>query len=224
LRRIGGFLGRSPFGPIYEQAVKAADCVAEVPALVEALARRDRAAALRVAERIRRAEHEADLIKSEIRDHLSGSLFSSVERSEVMLVVSLMDALPDDAEDLARLVMVRDTPAPGELGERLAGLARKAKEAADGVVSVAGMLRDLMERSGSRSECAELLARIASLGELGFAAEEAELGFLKRLFESERELGPVDIVVLMQMAARVAEIVKSAENVADAIRRMVLNR
>ena len=224
MRRIGGLLGRSPFGPLYEQMVKVTGSVEELPRLVRALARGDEEGVARSAGRIRRIEREADDVKSDIRDRLSNSMFTSVERAETLHLVSCIDSIADDALKVAKLVAVRKTPVPEALSQDLAALAERAREAAQGLVDVLGMLRDLMEGDASRAEGAKVLERIASLQRLDSAVEDAEVEVLRALFAKEKDLGSVDVMILMHVVGQVADTARQAENVADAIRRIVLNR
>ncbi len=224
MRRIGGLLGRSPFGPLYEQMVKVTGAVEELPRLAGALARGDEDGASQAAERIRRIEREADDVKSAIRDHLSNSMFTSVDRAETLHLVSCIDSIADDALKVAKLVAVRRTPVPAALGGNLVALAELSQEAAQGLVEVLGMLRDVMDGTASRAEAAKVLERIESLQQLDSTVEDTELDVLRELFAQEESLGPVDVMILMNVIRQIADTARQAENVADAIRRIVLNR
>ncbi len=224
MRRIGGLLGRSPFGPLYEQMTKVIGAVAELPKLMEAIAGDDAAAIARSAECIRRIEREADDIKSEIRDRLSNSLFASIDRAETLLLVSGIDSIADDALGVAKFVTVRHTPAGGKLGTDLVALAGRALETAQGLLEILGMLRDLMDGSAARADAGKVLDKIAALGEIDAALEDTEIEVLRGLFEHEEELGAVGVMILMNVIRQVADTARRSENVADGIRRIVLNR
>ncbi len=224
MRRIGGLLGRSPFGPLYEQMTKVICAVAELPKLMEALAGDNAAGVARSADTIRRIEREADDIKSEIRDRLSNSLFASVDRAETLLLVSGIESIADDALGVAKYVTVRRTPAGGKIGVDLAALAGRALETAQGLLEILGMLRDLMDGSAARADAGKVLDKIAELGELDAALEDAEVEVLRGLFEHEAELGAVGVMILMNVIRQVADTARRSENVADGIRRIVLNR
>ncbi len=224
MRRIGGLLGRSPFGPLYEQMTKVMCAVEELPRLMEALSSGEEASVTKSAARIRQIEREADDIKCEIRDRLSNSLFASIDRAETLLLVSGIDSIADDAQRVAKLVAVRPTPASGKLGEDLVSLAGRAREAAERLLEILGMLRDLMDGPASRADADKVMERIAALGELDAALEDAEIEVLRGLFEHEAELGAVDVMILMSVVRQVADTARRSENVADGIRRIVLNR
>lgn len=224
MRRIGGLLGRSPYGPLHEQLTKVTTCVEEMPKLLREMARGGKKRVAASIRRIHRLEHEADDVKSAIRDRLSNSLFRSVVRSEVLGLVNMIDSIADNAEMVAKLVSVRWTAVPGRLGDPLVGLGEMALESARRVTAISGELRDLIEGSSSRAEAAKLLEKITGFGEFGFDVEEEEIAVLKLLFNREAEAGPIDLMFLMRIIAQVANVARQADNVADAMRRIVLNR
>jgi len=224
MRRIGGILGRSPYGPLYEQTTKVTTCVEEVPKLLREMAKGNKKRVTASIKRIHRLEHEADEVKSAIRGRLSNSLFSSVVRAEVLGLVNMIDSIADNAEKVAKLVAVRWTAVPAHLGEELVGLGEMALKSARQVTEVSGELRELIEGSSSRKDAAKLIGKINDLGEFGFAVEEREIEVLKLLFEREEETRPVDLMFLMRIVSQVAAITREVWNVGDAIRRTVLNR
>jgi len=224
LRRIGGILGRSPYGPLYEQMAKVQTCVEEVPKLLGQMAAGDKKKVAASIKRIRRLEHEADEVKSAIRGRLSNSLFSSVERAEVLGLVNMTDSIADDAEKVAKLVSVRWTAVPDQVGDELIELGEMALESTRRVTAVSAELRDLIEGSSSRADASKLLGEINDLGEFGFSVEEKEITVLKALFEREDEASLVDLMFLLRIVNQVAAISRVGWNVGDAIRRIVLNR
>ena len=224
MRRIGGILGRSPYGPLHEQTVKVATCVEEVPRLLREMAAGDKRKVAASVKRIHKLAHAADEVKSAIRDRLSHALFRAVERSEVRGLVNVIDNIADSAEKVAKLVSVRWTAVPDHLGENLIELGEMALASAHRVSGVSGELRDLIDGSSSRADTTKLLGEIKDVGEAGFEVEEKEIEVLKLLFEREAETGAVDLIFLTQIIGQVAAIARQGWNVGDAIRRIVLNR
>lgn len=234
MRRIGGLFGRSPYGPLYELMVQVQRCADELPSLMQAMAQADKGTVEDAVARIHGLEHEADEIKGEIRDRLSKSLFTSVERSEVLLLVGCIDSIADDCEKAAKLVSVRKTPVPEGVASALVGLAGKGREAAAMLLDVLGKLRDVIEGSSDRSEAEVVLSGIRDLGRHEFDVEEAEIGLLREIFKLEapaegpgpagEKLSPVDLIILMRVVNQVAAVARQAENAGDTLRRLVLNR
>ena len=98
---IARLFGKSPFAPLQTHMDKVASCIGELPSLFEALLEQKTELIPAIAEKISKLEHEADLTKNDIRSHLPKSLFLPLERSALLEILSLQDALADQAEEIA---------------------------------------------------------------------------------------------------------------------------
>lgn len=107
---IAKLFGKSPFAPLQTHMDKVACCVGELPALFQALVTQDMGTIQEISEHISRLEHEADLTKNDIRNHLPKSLFLSVDRGALLDILSLQDALADQAEEIALHAAMRKLP------------------------------------------------------------------------------------------------------------------
>lgn len=79
MRNILPIFGRSPFKPFQTHIEKVRETLAHVEPFFEAFLAGDREAARAARKRIMKLEHEADLLKNDIRDHLPRSLSSLVQ-------------------------------------------------------------------------------------------------------------------------------------------------
>src|SRR5690606_23053950 len=84
VRSILGLFAKSPFGPLAEHTQRVHDTVVLLRPLMEAFIEGDWARTQEIYERISRLEHDADVIKNDIRDHLPKSLFLPVDRGDVL--------------------------------------------------------------------------------------------------------------------------------------------
>lgn len=100
---IAKLFGKSPFAPLQSHMDKVADCIEELPKLFEAVAKSDADEILALRKKISSLEHEADITKNHIRNHLPKSLFLPIDRSQLLEIISLQDSLADKAEDIATL-------------------------------------------------------------------------------------------------------------------------
>ncbi len=107
---IAKLFGKSPFAPLQTHMDKVARCVGELPALFQALTSQNMEAIQRIGKNISELEHEADLTKNDIRHHLPKSLFLPVDRGALLEILSLQDALADQAEEIARHAAMRKLP------------------------------------------------------------------------------------------------------------------
>lgn len=107
---IARLFGKSPFAPLQTHMDKVACCVQELPALFNAIMNQDIDAIEAISKTISGLEHEADLTKNDIRNHLPRSLFLPVDRSALLEILSLQDAIADKAEEIAQHAAMRKLP------------------------------------------------------------------------------------------------------------------
>src|SRR5580704_5745643 len=98
---IARLFGKSPFAPLQTHMDKVASCIGELPNLFEAVIDQDSHAIQIIGEKISKLEHEADLTKNDIRNHLPKSIFLPLDRSALLDILSLQDAIADQAEEIA---------------------------------------------------------------------------------------------------------------------------
>jgi len=223
MKTIGGIFGRSPYGPVHEMMLKVEQCVAQVPALVAAFSAGDWAGLETVARGIDALEGQADDIKHEIRKHLSTSLFSSVERSEILDLVHSLDEIADAAQDAGKLMGMRRTRVPGELAPLFTELGAKVVSAAAALTSVTGRLAGA-ETAGSGLDVHELITALEGVGRIEFECDESQHEMLKRLLAMESRLSAMDIFFLMNIIKELGEIADELENAADGLAQVLGSR
>jgi len=222
LRRIGGMLGRKPFGPIYEHTAKVMDCLEQVLPLVRAFVAGNGEEVSSRARLIIQLEGEADWIKNEIRRNLSSGLFRAAERSEILNLLQRQDRISDSCERLAKLLDVRHTPFPESLSQEFLEHAHRAVETG---TTLADLMQGLQETSSitpSRKAISAIEAKVVQVHRGEHEADVLHSRFLKKLFSIEKQLDPVTVILLMDMAQGLDEIANEAENTADCVIRMVL--
>lgn len=224
MRKIGGLLGRSPFGPIHEQMAKVCDCTRMLPELVAAFAAGDGDRAHRAIVAIDKLEGEADDVKAEIRSHLSGSFFGSTERADMLLLVNRIDSIADECQEVAKLIDLRRTQVAEVLVADLEALTAKVVETACTLERATGMLKQILESSFARREVTKVVELIERVNRAEFEADVLERETLKKLFVIERDLDPTSVIFLMRIVQTVGRVADQAENVSDGIRVMVEKR
>ena len=80
---ILSLFGRSPFSALKAHMECVAKCVRLLPELIEALEEKNAVLLEKICEKISAFEHEADLIKNDIRNHLPKSLFLPVRQEQL---------------------------------------------------------------------------------------------------------------------------------------------
>ncbi len=104
MRNIISVFGRSPFVPLQMHMEKVVECVGQVPIILEAYRQEDTETVDSLADKTSKLEHEADLIKHDIRNSLPRGLFMPVDRSKLLKILSLQDGIANRAENMAVLL------------------------------------------------------------------------------------------------------------------------
>ncbi len=84
MRNILRIFGRPPFMPLQIHMEKVGNCMDLIPDILTAYWAEDERTVRELSESISKLEHEADLIKYDIRDNLSRSFFLPVARNELL--------------------------------------------------------------------------------------------------------------------------------------------
>ena len=220
MRKIGGFLGRSPRGPLQEHMLKVQDCVDQLVPIAEAFVQGDVDRVRELCDAIVRLEAEADDIKNAIRHQLSGSVFSAVERQEVTRLLKAQDDIADDTQDLARMLDARRTTVPSAVAEEFLDLTREVagcvRTLTDAMNLLAGMPRDATDADATDA----IIEATNGVSEKEYQLEERAHCLLRRLFALEDQTDPISVVLLMQAIRDLARIARKTENSAGVVTRM----
>jgi predicted phosphate transport protein (TIGR00153 family) len=105
---IAKLFGKSPFAPLQNHMEKVHNCVLLLEKLFIALKEQNFEKARELEKTISKKEHEADLTKNDIRNHLPKSLFLPIDRASFLEILSLQDSFADKAEDIAVIVTLKE--------------------------------------------------------------------------------------------------------------------
>jgi len=175
---LANLFGRSPFKPLQQHMIAAADCARLVVPLLEALCDGDQARVETIKEEIFQHEEKADSIKNELRAHLPKSLLMPVDRRDLLEVLQMQDSVADTTQDIAGLLVERQMEVPEVMKEPLLTLARRCVDTCD--------------------EAAKIIAETDELLEMGFRGRGAtrveEMADALNLIEDETDLPTVSAV------------------------------
>ncbi len=83
-RTIFELFAKSPFGPLQDHMRKVMECVNMVPGLFHALEEGDEDTLQDLIEAIKEAEHQADILKNQIRGDVPKTVFTPVDRKDLL--------------------------------------------------------------------------------------------------------------------------------------------
>ena len=139
--------GRSPFAPLQNHMEKVSECVHLLKALFKALLEDNFIELQKIASVISETEHQADIIKNDIRNHLPSSLFLPIERAVFLDMLTLQDTLADRAEDVSVLISLRPMKFLQPFQQRYLVFLSKNIECFDFAYSIIQEIHELVESS-----------------------------------------------------------------------------
>ena len=221
MRALVTLFGKSPFAPIQAHMEKVAVCVEKIQALFDAQKAQDWDKIAKISKDISRLEHEADLTKHEIRNHLPKSLFLPIERETLLIILAVQDSLADTAEDVAILLTFRNMSPREEFAKDFQEFLNKNLECFEATKKIVQELNELLHSAFGGLE-AETIRSMAH--EIAYKEHEADLiqrKLLKILFNLEKEISYAEFGLWMRILESVAKISDLSEKLANTIRSTV---
>ncbi|MFC2160647.1 TIGR00153 family protein [Acidobacteriota bacterium] len=218
---INKLFGKSPFEPLHLHMIKVKECVDLVKPLMENFIDGKQAEVERYAKEIFKAEHEADLVKKEIRNNLPRSLFLPVSRGDLLRFLKEQDSIADSAEDLAALVTMRPMSVPDGLKEDLKALVNKVLETYEIAMKVSGEIKILAETSFGGAEAHKVIEKIEEIKLKEWEADIAQMNVAKKLFSMEKDIDPVSIMMWTHVFKELGALANHAENTGDNLATML---
>ncbi len=217
-RSILGLFADSPFASMIELADKVKACSDEVPVLFDAFFADDYDSVIEIAERISHLEHEADVVKTRVRDGLPKSLFLQVDRRDLLDVLSSLDAVADCAEDVGILFTLRKMEPHEELIGPLKSLVRRVTATVDKAVEIVHAM-DVVSKSGfSGKEADKIIHMIDELGRLEHEADIVQDDLARRLFAMEDDIKPGSLFIWNKIFNKIGDIANHAEKMGNRLR------
>jgi len=218
---ISKLFGKSPFEPLYQHMMKVKECVDLVRLLMDAFIKGEDKEVKEVASKIFKAEHDADMVKKDIRNNLPKSIFLPVARGDLLSFLKEQDSIADSAEDLAVLLTMRKTVVPDELKDELRDFVEKVIETYEVAMTVSSEIKVLAETSFTGVEAHKVMDLIENLKLKEWEADKAQMEAAKKMFSIEKKLDPVSVMMWMHIFNELGTLANHAENAGDRMRMML---
>lgn len=218
LTTLLNLFGRSPFAPLQSHMEKVSSCVHMLPALFEAMEKKDYAAMEQIAEKISELEHTADLTKNDIRNHLPKSLFLPIDRTHLLTILSIQDNIADAAEDIAVLTTLKQIEMHEAFRADFHQFLSKNIEAFDSVRMIIKEMHELLESSFGGIE-AEKVRKMVEV--VAFQEHEVDIiqrRLLKSLFRIEDGMSFSTFTLWQHIFEALSSISNLSENLANRVR------
>ena len=218
---LNTFRKKSPFEQLLEHMGKVRECIDILQDGLLRYYKGDYKSFSEIAENVSKLEHEADLIKSNLRNHLPTSLFMPVDKGSFLWALREQDKILDHAENLAKMLDMRHTKIPKELQEVFIEHAKLVVKTVKAMEDAVENIQDLVETGFVKREREQTKEFVHKVHDYEWKADQKKYEMTKGIYKLEKKLDPMDMYHLLKIADWVDDIADHAENVADWLRAMI---
>lgn len=218
---IAKLFGKSPFAPLQTHMDRVASCVGQLPSLFKALCEQDEKALQKTAEQISRLEHEADLTKNDIRNHLPKSIFLPVDRSALLEILALQDSLADQAQAIALRACIYPLPLLEELQTDFTRFCQKNIEAFWLAREVVKELDELLECSFGGIEAEKVKGMVEQIAFFEYEADQFEYALTRRIYQAGEKMTQPAFHLWLTLIHDIANLAHLAEKLGNRVRMLL---
>ncbi|MCY3974782.1 MAG: TIGR00153 family protein [Simkaniaceae bacterium] len=216
LTTIARLFGKSPFLPLQSHMKKVSLCIKKLTEIFEHLPSGSSDALEPLVKELSHLEHEADLTKNDIRNHLPKSLFLPIDRGQFLEILAIQDSISDQAERIGNHLVLY--PLEKELYGDLRALYEQNVKAFWDARTIVKELQGLLQTSFGGMEAEKVKTIIENTSYLEHEADTMKYEMLKKFFSgSENRSGPV-FYLYIQLVEKINEISHISESLANRIR------
>jgi uncharacterized protein len=218
MRAILSLFCHSPFAPLRQHMDEVGYCMGKIRDIIACYQKGDQDCVENLAKEISKLEHNADLTKNDIRNHLPKSMFLAIDRGNLLEILSIQDSLADKAEDIGILMTLKPYQKLEGFEEEFHEFVEKNMEAFQKVKLIIEELNELLQSSFGGVEAEKVKSMV---DEVAFYEHEADLiqrRLIKILYNSEDQIPYTAFTLLMHIVKEVGSIADLSEKLANRVR------
>ncbi len=218
MQTLARLFGRSPFNPLQAHMARVKDCIHEVLPLFDALKEKNYTRIAEISQKISTLEHDADLVKNDIRNNLPTGIFLPIARGALLEILTSQDSIADRAEDLGILLTLREIEIIPLFAKEFDLFLHKNLEAFEVASRIIDEMGRLLESSfgGYEAEKVQLLVEQVAL--LEHESDVLQKGLLKKIFSQCDEWPPQTFFLWMKVIQELAALSDESEKLANRVR------
>ena len=218
MRNIMNVFGRSPFVPLQMHMEKVAECIDYIPQVLDAHRRQEIETVQSLAKKISRLEHEADIIKHDIRNNLPRGLFMPVDRVNLLQILNTQDTIANSAENVGVLLTFKQIESFNDFEIKFDNFVSKCLESFRLARDIIDQLDELLETGFGGSE-AQTVREIVDM--VAFKEHETDVAqgeLLRELLAHEDIVSYGDFFLWTKIIRQIANIADRSEKLAMTVR------
>ena len=218
MRSILSMFSKSPFKPLASHMDKVRACVEQIKPLFDALENKDYDSVQKTSELIVKLEHEADIIKDDIRTHMRQTVFLPVDKKDFMHLLSAQDDISDAVEDLAVLLRIKNLATPDKIKAPLADLVEHVIKTAYEGCNLILELEALLESSFGGAEAEKVEKATKDLGTLEWEADRKQFQLAQQLFSLGSQIDASDLLLWNEVIKKLGAVADKTEQIGKTLR------
>ena len=218
---IVSMFAKSPFKALMDHMDKVVESVNPLKDFFYALQQEDFSRLEKIYQQVITAESDADLIKNEVRNYLPLNIFMPINRRDLLDMLDMQDNIADVSQDIVSLLNKRRMKLPEELQENLIQFIDKAQSICQMAHQVSMEFSDVLETSFGRRETKKLLNMIDEVSKAETEADNLEDMLVKKMFEVEDQMKPVDVVFWYQIFEWIGDLADYSKKTGSRLRLMI---
>lgn len=215
---------QSPFQPLRDHMNVVMQCVGLVQPMFQALAEGRYQDLEDITKRVFKTEHDADIIKDEIRQTIPKTFYLPVFRGDLLGHLKLQDDMADTAEDIAVLLTIKRLQLPDAIREEALGYIGTVIEVCNQTAELTTQVQDVVEHGFDPEKVEQLLEAVKVVETAEWRSDRSQYKLCRDLFALENVISPVDIMLWFKIFGEAGRLANFAESLADRIRRMLTSR
>lgn len=218
MRSILSLFSKSPFRPLVSHIEKVRSCIDQMKPLFAALEAHDYQAVMDISEIIIKFEHEADMIKDQIRQSLPQSVFLPVDKRDFMHLLSAQDDMADAVEDLGVLLRIKNLETPDQIKEPLHDLVDHIIKTGNQGCDLICELDTLLEASFGGAEAEKVEKGASALGTAEWEADRKQFLLAQRLYSLDDQIKVADLLLWIEVVKNLGAVADKAEKIGKILR------
>lgn len=167
-----------------------------------------------LAREVSESEHEADLVKNDIRKSMPRNFIFPVDRSHFLEILAIQDNIADVAEEIAGLLSIKKIDMISEIAPDLMAYVNKNMEAAWDVKEIVFKFDQLLESSFGGPVADETKLKIDQTAYKEHESDLMRRNILHSLFKEAHHLSTPDFYLLTKLIENIGRIAHYSEKVA----------
>lgn len=170
--------------------------------------------AKKIQAQINRLENKADQAKEDIRLNMPKSYLMSVERTDILDILSLQDRIANKAKHLSGVVLSREMKIPTVIEKDFLNFVSEAIRTVNCLAQITSELQPLFDSNFRKKEACKVEGLIHQLDEIEDKTDLFEIQVRDQVFSIEDNLKPIDAIFLYKTIDWVSDLADRSQRCA----------